>query len=624
MYKKIFKTIISILSITMVSSVFAQGLIRHELQQVLNLSLQTDLVNIIVDFSDKVDLNKHRHQGKKNRVNLIQDAKNKSHISQQQLIQYLASRNITEYKKLWLINALAVTVEAYMVPEITSLVGVSHIRFDKTITIDIVTTSTTGTQEWNIDQVNAPSLWDLGFTGQGIVVGILGTGVDVKHHDLASRYRGGTNSWFDPYYGSTTPYDYNGHGTGVMGIILGGNASGSYIGMAPGAKWIAAKIFDDTGKVVASNLHAAFQWMLDPDGNPATRDEVDIVNNSWNFTSSIDSCLNEYQNDIIALNNVGIAVVFSSGNSEPKAGSINGSSLSPANNINTISVGAVDESMSIQSYSGRGPSACIKSGIYPKIVAPGAGIFTASKTLNETNPNPYSFQTGTSFAAPHITGALALLQSAFKKAAKKKPLAEIEKAIRLSVVDLGKTGDDTIFGWGFLNVYGAYQSLLANNALITFQPDANTDSKAVNKNSPATKINVLDNDTADNKLVSTNVIDPKTVIANDPSNGSVSVDAITGMVSYKPTPGYLGIDSFTYTVSDTEGNVSNLGRVNIIVNEEPVVVAAAGKSKSAGCTLQKDSRFDPVITLLIMLSLFYWVRKKSLKKTQLKNLLKIQ
>jgi bacillopeptidase F len=98
------------------------------------------------------------------------------------------------------------------------------------------------------------------------------TGVDYLHPDLADKWRGGANSWYDPNGEHATPYDANGHGTGVMGILVGGTAGGTAIGVAPGAQWIAVKLFDDTGEASESDIHLGLQWFLDPDGNPDTDD----------------------------------------------------------------------------------------------------------------------------------------------------------------------------------------------------------------------------------------------------------------------------------------------------------------------------------------------------------------
>ena len=133
------------------------------------------------------------------------------------------------------------------------------------------------THEWNIQLIRAPEVWalDPNYNGAGSVVGIFDTGVDLTHPDLFSRYRGDhQTSWYDPYDEHVIPYDPHGHGTHTAGTAVGGNAGGSYIGVAPGATWIAAKAWDDFGYATASALHQIFQWFLAPGGNPANAPDV--------------------------------------------------------------------------------------------------------------------------------------------------------------------------------------------------------------------------------------------------------------------------------------------------------------------------------------------------------------
>jgi bacillopeptidase F len=108
------------------------------------------------------------------------------------------------------------------------------------------------------------------------------TGVDALHPDLAAKWRGGGNSWYDPHgEHATTPYDPTGHGTQTMAIMVGGAAGGTAIGMAPDASWIAVKMYNDAGEATYSDIHLAFQWLLDPDGDLNTVDAPDVVNASW-------------------------------------------------------------------------------------------------------------------------------------------------------------------------------------------------------------------------------------------------------------------------------------------------------------------------------------------------------
>ena len=318
------------------------------------------------------------------------------------------------------------------------------------------------TDGWNLKAVRADELWGLGHTGEGLVVASMDTGVDLNHPDLKDRWRGGTNSWYDPQGEHELPYDADGHGTQSMGIVLGGAAGGHPIGVAPGARWIAARIFDDSGETSIGVIHKAFQWLLDPDGDPATDDAPDIVYGSWGL-NNINSCSTEFQPDIESLNKAGIAVIFSAGNSGPAPSS----DISPANGPGSFSVGATDSLFNVEPQSSRGPSAC-GSGIYPDVTAPGADIKTSDITPGCLFPDSYAVVSGTSFAAPHAAGAMALLMGAFPSVS----VREIELALRQSAADLGEFGPDNTYGYGLMNVRAAYDALLNPAPAISVSGDS--------------------------------------------------------------------------------------------------------------------------------------------------------
>ena len=209
----------------------------------------------------------------------------------------------------WIFNGLSVTARPAVLAAIAARPEVASVTVDEVPVVPAGASAalaphgapgSTAPNEANIVAVNAPAMWARGATGQGVVVASLDTGVDIGHPDLAARWRGGSNSWYDPYgQHVTTPVDLTGHGTATMGIIVGGDAGGTSIGMAPGATWIAARIFNDSGSATATAIHAAFQWILDPDGNPATADAPRIVNNSWAYGAP--GCNLAFQLDLQAL-----------------------------------------------------------------------------------------------------------------------------------------------------------------------------------------------------------------------------------------------------------------------------------------------------------------------------------
>ena len=143
--------------------------------------------------------------------------------------------------------------------------------------------------------MRAPQAWALGFDGTGIIVGSMDTGVRHTHEAVTARYRGivappdpgniHDYNWYDGYLASTTPIDQNGHGSHTMGTIVGGAAGGySALGVAPGAKWIAARACAGLFCSDVALIKAA-QWMLAPTNSAGTSPRPDlrphIISNSW-------------------------------------------------------------------------------------------------------------------------------------------------------------------------------------------------------------------------------------------------------------------------------------------------------------------------------------------------------
>ena len=384
---------------------------------------------------------------------------------------FLAEQGIKRnINKLWSINALALSLPSELINQIHLLEGVERVGIDYTFSMSETTSAvTSGIPLWNLEDINATTLWEDDLTGEGVVVGILDSGVDLNHPDLIEKWRGGNNSWYDPHGVYPSPVDFVGHGTQVAGLVVGGDTSGYQIGVAPRAKWIAARVFDDAGDSSISTIVDALQWMMNPDGDDATDDAADIINNSWVIVDKNETTINKCLQSIIELDpntpdaesfaelsdillefrEMGIGVVFSGGNFGPQPET----SLPPANEPSIdLSVGSINQNHEVEFTSSRGPGACDGT-IYPKLVAPGDGIFTTDKL-----PNSYTVVSGTSFAAPHVTGAIAQLMSAPFEAS----LSQIESALRETALDIDQFGPDNNSGYGLIDVAAAYEWLLSS------------------------------------------------------------------------------------------------------------------------------------------------------------------
>lgn len=423
-----------------------------ELQQAADAAAADAWIPVIAEFRAATDGSRLRESMRANPHGVRRQEVVRQLVAQAEtrgggIVDLARTLGAREVRTLWVANAISMQVKPAQLQQLSEHPDVASVRLDALLQAPIAYPGLPLPAEWNLAMIDAPAVWLRGIRGQGVVVASLDSGVDASHPDLAPRFRGGANSWFDPHGEHATPTDTNGHGTQVTGLLVGGDAGGTHVGIAPDARWIAAKIFDDAGQTTESAIHRALQWALDPDGNPATDDAPDVVNNSWDISTE-DGCNTVFQSDLDALRAADIAVVFSAGNYGP----MSSTSVSPANAGNVVSVGAIDDQRQVALFSSRGPSACDGS-LFPRLVAPGEGVLTTDLSFGGT-PS-YTLVAGTSFSAPHVAGAMALLRSAA-------PLVSVEQmeaALVATARDVGVAGPDNDSGHGLVSVLAALDAL---------------------------------------------------------------------------------------------------------------------------------------------------------------------
>lgn len=343
--------------------------------------------------------------------------------------------------------------------------------------------------EWNIDIVGAPKVWSKGFTGQGAVIGGQDTGYDWQHPALINQYRGwdGTTAdhdynWHDAIHDdlsgngsnlcgldATQPCDDHGHGTHTMGTMVG-KEPGLGIGMAPGARWIGCRNMED-GVGSPVTYAECYEWFIAPyptggdsftDGDPAKAPHV--INNSWSCGPD-EGCTTSgvLQSVVAAVRAAGIMTVHSAGNSGSRCASVD---TPAAIYSDSFTVGATENDNSRASFSSRGPVTADGSGrTKPDIMAPGVGIH--SSVPKSIIPSGYSYLSGTSMAAPHVAGLVALLISADPDlAGRVNDLETIieQTALRLTVKGPSFCGANDAtsipnndYGWGRIDSLAAWE-----------------------------------------------------------------------------------------------------------------------------------------------------------------------
>lgn len=230
-------------------------------------------------------------------------------------------------------------------------------------------------------------------SGNGVVVAVIDTGIDRTHPALAGKIIGGWDFADD----DNDPMDTRGHGTHVAGIIAAESAE--ITGVATGVRLLAYKVFGPTGPADGSDIIAAIERAMDPNRDGNRSDRADVINLSLGGPGRFDGPIaNAVENAVAA----GIVVCIAAGNAEGKSPYHNLGS--PAAALSAITVGAIGiegGKAVVTGFSCRGPAAG-STAIKPEVVAPGNDILS-------TVPGGYEVMSGTSMAAPYVSGLAALI-----------------------------------------------------------------------------------------------------------------------------------------------------------------------------------------------------------------------
>lgn len=280
--------------------------------------------------------------------------------------------------------------------------------------------------------------------GQGVVVGLIDTGIDGKHPAL----KGKIALFYDAVANKVTePVDRQSHGTHTTGTILGGDREGIKIGVAPKAKMIGSAALDGYDMMLKS-----MQFMLDPDGNPATSDSPRLISNSWNAEGAPDIEL--FYRAITAWEAAGILPVFSAGNAGPGAQTI----TKPHEHPSVLAVGATGADFKIANFSSRGPAMFQGKAIQkPDFTAPGVKVYS-------TVPGgKFEEMSGTSMACPHAAGIATLLYQVNPKFTPQNVREIMMKTLKFVDAN-GNPAQQPVwnaaYGFGRLDAYAAIKAAL--------------------------------------------------------------------------------------------------------------------------------------------------------------------
>ena len=332
----------------------------------------------------------------------------------------------------------------------------------------------------NVTQVNADQMWSLGYTGQGVVVAVIDTGVNYNHLDLADHlWDGGADfpyHGFDVYNNDNNPMDDHGHGTHCAGTVCGDGTAGSQTGMAPDATLMIVKCLGAGGSGTNTQVMSAMQWAVDHG--------CDVISMSLGGHGHSGAAQTLERNTCVNVLNAGVIAAIAAGNEGNKMGQypipdnigLPGGCpppyLDPEQEQNpgglscSVCVGAVDSNDQATSFTSHGPRDWSESDyadypytpgsqaefglIRPDVCAPGAYIKSADYSSN----NGYTTMSGTSMATPCVAGCMALILS---KDIETTP-ADVCRILEETAVPLS-TGKSNIYGYGRVDVLAAINAM---------------------------------------------------------------------------------------------------------------------------------------------------------------------
>lgn len=501
---KIFLTVIIFL-ITVLPGFSQKAYIGDKLFSKLhNLKNNQDKFKVIIVLKDQVDFEELQNDFNKNNVSLAtrqktvySELRKNAEITSRPVIDYINSYNkknmnsVYEIETFWIINAIVAEIPAGLIWDLSERDDISWIELnDAIMTLPVTPVKTKPVNNKEIDcaeqglkAINAPFMWRKGYTGKNRISLSIDTGVWPEHNAIS-------DSWLGNYFPLSQcwyPYDYlipadktGAHGTHTVGTTLGLDpATNDTIGAAFNAYFICSDPVATSMATVKplSDFMYAYQFALNPDGDTSTTWDIpDVINNSWGYGIATDTSLcDSYVSQMfLAIEAAGIANVFSAGNDGPGTQTIGSPHHLNSNIVNSFTVGALDAnlpSFPIASFSSRGPSICGGTGsllIKPEVSAPGVDVRSCIQNQQ------YYYYSGTSMAAPHVTGAVLLLKEAFPTL----PGNEILLALYYTATDLGDPGEDNTYGMGMINLESAFNFL--DSIYTATLPDSNAYDAQIN------------------------------------------------------------------------------------------------------------------------------------------------
>ena len=415
--------------------------------------------------------------------------------SQAQVLDFLegykANNMVSDLKSFWSFNGFSCSATDEVLTQLAARRDVAMIIPDEMRPMipnyEKARPVTTRANAWHVDKINAPAVWSyngMGYTGNGVIIGHIDTGVNYNHVDIANSLWDGGSAFphhgYDVFYQDDDPMDDDGHGTHTAGILAGQGTAGTQTGIAPGAKIMSIKVLGEDGQGEATHLIQGVEFALEHGAHILNLSLSDVgAGPCYYYRDVFATCLDAGVAAAVACGNEGQTQytypvpynISAPGNCPPAWLHPDQRNLIEGGLTSVISIGATDSNDTHCSFSSVGPTTWSSGNnvgsyndypyengdvdqpglIRPDISAPGANI----TSLNALTTNGYTEMDGTSMATPCVAGVMAMLLEANPELTP----AELDSIIELTSVRVGNTVKNNRVGSGRIDALAAMNAL---------------------------------------------------------------------------------------------------------------------------------------------------------------------
>ena len=592
------------------------SVIDFELQKILNQK-SDDYVDVNIMFKQQMSseelqaLNCKSDSKEIRREIAINALKKHSEQTQKDVMSVIKaeerSSNVIDVKTYWIANIINCKAKRDVIYQLASHPDIEAITFNSELEVienAVAGSETRATSEAEITQhltqINADDVWNLGYTGKGVIVAVLDSGVNTDHIDLKDHlWTGNAQHGYNVVNPGSAPIDERSHGTHCAGIVCGDGTSGKITGVAPDATLMSIKLYGQTASFTLDTFFEAIEF--------AVNNKADILSISQGWLATSTSIRESVRTTFNNLLDIDIVAAVAAGNDRQNTtypapynvrtpGDCPPPWLNPNQTVqggktSVISVGAVDYSNTISNISSQGPVTWAGTSfndypynngasmglIRPDIVAPGHNIVSLD---SETN-NGTAIKAGTSMAAPCVAGVMALM---LEKNPDLKP-ADLCRIIETTATKITSTKSND-YGSGVIDALAAVQAVNFNTSgpVLTQYSFNSVLNATANQNFDLTLINNGNGATTANTSVTITTSDAYVSVVNGTQSYGTMASGATASKTFILSANNLTPDNHkaTLTVTMSGGYNASFDIVVTISNElvppTDIVATVAGKN----------------------------------------------